>query len=185
MIRSKFSTKVVLLATGIGLSTVAFAGSQPAAAQSYSGEYACPAGTVYDPTYGCTTAGAADFGYYDYPGGTVLYGRHGHGFGHMGMGAEGTIAHHGMGFGRSISAAHFGGTGFAHSMGVAHIGSDGFADRGVNVAHLGRGGFAHGMGIAHVGGFGHTGGGFGGLARRWRLRKRRSPLELSSPKTSC
>jgi hypothetical protein len=32
---------------------------------------------VYDPTYGCTTAGADDFGYYDYPGGTVLYGRHG------------------------------------------------------------------------------------------------------------
>jgi hypothetical protein len=45
---------------------------------------------------------------YDYPGGTVLYGRHGHDFGHMGIGAEGTIAHHGMGFGRSISAAHFG-----------------------------------------------------------------------------
>src|SRR5580693_10804168 len=77
MTRSKFSTKAVLLATAIGLSTAAIAGSQPAAAQSYSGEYACPAGTVYDPTYGCTTAGADDFGYYDYPGGTVLYGRHG------------------------------------------------------------------------------------------------------------
>ena len=149
MTRSKFSTKAVLLATAIGLSTAAFAGSQPAAAQSYSGEYACPAGTVYDPTYGCTTAGADDFGYYDYPGGTVLYGRHGHGFGHMGIGAEGTIAHHGMGFGRSISAAHFGG--------------DGFADRGVNVAHLGGGGFAHGIGVAHVGGLGHMGGGFGGF----------------------
>jgi len=135
MTRSKFSTKAVLLATAIGLSTAAFAGSQPAAAQSYSGEYACPAGTVYDPTYGCTTAGADDFGYYDYPGGTVLYGRHGHGFGHMGIGAEGTIAHHGMGF----------------------------ADRGVNVAHLGGGGFAHGMGVAHVGGFGHgMAGGFHG-----------------------
>jgi hypothetical protein len=104
---------------------------------------------VYDPTYGCTTAGADDFGYYDYPGGSVLYGRHGHGFGHMGIGAEGTIAHHGMGFGRSISAAHFGG--------------DGFADRSVNVAHLGGGGFAHGLGVAHVGGFGHIGGGFGGF----------------------
>src|SRR3984893_15928304 len=92
---------------------------QPAAAQSYSGEYACPAGTVYDPTYGCTTAGADDFGYYDYPGGTVLYGRHGHGFGHMGIGAEGTIAHHGMGFGRSVSAARFGGDGFGHGMGRA------------------------------------------------------------------
>src|SRR6476659_1564009 len=114
MTRSKFSTKAVLLATAIGLSTAAFAGSQPAAAQSYSGEYACPAGTVYDPTYGCTTAGADDFGYYDYPGGTVLYGRHGHGFGHMGIGADGSIVHHGMGFDHSISAAHFGGGGFAH-----------------------------------------------------------------------
>jgi hypothetical protein len=147
MTRSKFSTKAVVLATGIGLSIAAFAGSQPAAAQSYS--YTCPGGFVYDPTYGCTTAGADDLGYYEYPGGTVLYGRHGHGFGHMGMGAEGTIAHHGMGFGRSI--------------GVAHVGSDGFADRGVNVAHLGRGGFAHSMSVAHVGGFGHMGGGFGGF----------------------
>ena len=146
MTRSKFSTKAVLLATTIGLSTAAFAGSQPAAAQSYSGEYACPAGTVYDPTYGCTTAGADDFGYYDYPGGTVLYGRHGHGFDHTGIGAEGTIAHHGMGFGRSISAAHFGG--------------DGFADRGVNVAHLGGGGFGHGMGMGIAGGH-NIGGGFG------------------------
>ena len=142
MTRSKFSTKVVLLATGIGLSIAAFAGSLPAAAQSYSGEYACPAGTVYDPTYGCTTAGADDFGYYDYPGGTVLYGRHGQGFGHMGTGAEGTIAHHGMGFGRSISAAHFGGDGFGHGMG---------------------GGFDHGVGFAHAGGFGHgMAGGFHG-----------------------
>jgi hypothetical protein len=142
MTRSKLSTKVVLLATGIGLSVAAFAGSQPAAAQSYSDEYTCPAGTVYDPTYGCTTAGADDFGYYDYPGGTVLYGRHGHGFGHMGIGAEGTIAHHGMGFGRSISAAHFGGDGFGHGMG---------------------GGFDHGVGFAHAGGFGHgMAGGFHG-----------------------
>jgi hypothetical protein len=142
MTRSKFSTKVVLLATGIGLSIAAFAGSQPAAAQSYSDEYTCPAGTVYDPTYGCTTAGADDFGYYDYPGGTVLYGRHGHGFGHVGIGAEGTIAHHGMGFGHSISAPHFGGDGFGHGMG---------------------GGFDHGVGFAHAGGFGHgMAGGFHG-----------------------
>src|SRR6202040_1157617 len=97
MNRSKFSTKAVLLATAIGLSTAAFAGSQPAAAQSYSGEYACPARTVYDPTYGCTTAGADDFGYYHSPGGDGPYGRHSRGFGHMGIGAEGTIAHHGMG----------------------------------------------------------------------------------------
>jgi hypothetical protein len=144
MTRSKFSTKVVLLATGIGLSTVAFAGLQPAAAQSYT----CPAGFAYDPSYGCTLGGDyGDYGDYGYP--NVLYGRHGHGFDHMGIGAEGTIAHHGMGFGRSISAAHFGG--------------DGFADRGVNVAHLGGGGFAHGMGVAHVGGLGHMGGGFGGF----------------------
>jgi hypothetical protein len=145
MIRSKFSTKAVALATGIGLSIATFAGSQPAAAQSYSGEYACPTGTVYDPTYGCTTAGADDFGYYDYPGGTVLYGRHGHGFGHMGVGAEGTIAHHGMGFGRSISAAHFGGDGFGHGMGRA-VGVDvgGFGGRGMG------GGF-------HGGGFGGGG----------------------------
>jgi hypothetical protein len=168
MTRSKFSTKVVLLATSIGLSTAAFAGSQPAAAQSYSGEYACPVGTVYDPTYGCTTAGADDLGYYDYPGGTVLYGRHGHGFRHMGMGTEGTIARHGMGFGRSISAAHFGGAGFDHGMGRA-VG----VDRGFSGAHFGGGGFAHGMGVAHVGGFGGHGmggglhgGGFGGGGHR-------------------
>ena len=48
MTRSKFSTKAVVLATAIGLSTVAFARSQPAAAQSYP----CPAGFVYDPAYG-------------------------------------------------------------------------------------------------------------------------------------
>ena len=167
MTRSKFSTKAVVLATGIGLSIAAFAGSQPAAAQSYSGEYACPAGTVYDPTYGCTTAGTDDFGYYDYPGGTVLYGRHGHGFGHMGIGAEGTIAHHGMGF-HSIGVAHVGGGGFDHGMGRA-VG----VDRGFSAAHFGGGGFAHGMGVAHVGGFGghgmgggFHGGGFGGGGHR-------------------
>ena len=139
MTRSKFSTKMVLLATGIGLSIAAFAGSQPAAAQSYSGEYACPAGTVYDPTYGCTTAGADDFGYdYGYPYGygysypTILRGHPDHRFGHMGMGADGTIAHHGMGYDHSIGVAHFGGGGFAHL-----------------------GGFGHGM----AGGFGHGGGG--------------------------
>jgi hypothetical protein len=164
MTRSKFSTKAALLAGSIGLSMAGFAGSQPAVAQSYSDEYSCPAGSVYDLTYGCTLPGATydtygaygtygsyapyDYGYYGYqPYGSYgsYYGGHpefNHGFGHMGKGAEGTIAHHGMGFGRSISAAHFG---------------------GVNVAHLGRGGFAHGMGVAHVGGFGHgIGGGFHG-----------------------
>ena len=152
MTRSKLSTKVLLLATGIGLSTAAFAGLQPAAAQDTFPAYnialgGCPAGTVYDPTYGCTTAGADDYGYYGYP--TILPGHPDrHGFGHMGIGADGSIVHHGMGF---------------RSIGVAHVGGDGFADRGVNVAHLGRGGFAHGLGVAHVGGFGRVGGGFSGF----------------------
>ena len=162
MTRSKLSTKAALLAGAIGLSTAVFAGSQPAAAQSYSDEYSCPAGSVYDLTYGCTLPGATydtygaygtDGSYapndYGYGGYGSYYGGHpefGHGFGHTGIGAEGTIAHHGMGF---------------RSIGVAHVGSDGFADRGVNVAHLGRGGFAHGMGLAQVGGFGHSIGGFG------------------------
>jgi hypothetical protein len=151
MTRSKFSIKAALLAGGIGLSMAGFAGSQPAAAQSYSDEYSCPAGSVYDLTYGCTLPGATydTYGAYGAYGSYAPYDREfGHGFGHTGIGAEGTIAHHGMGF---------------RSIGVAHVGSDGFADRGVNVAHLGRGGFAHGMGVAHVGGFGHTGGGFGGF----------------------
>jgi hypothetical protein len=145
MTRSRLSPKVVLTVAGIGLSTAAFAGSQPAAAQSYSDEYTCPAGTVYDPTYGCTNAGADDFGYdYGYPYGygysypTILRGHPDHRFGHMGVGADGTIAHHGMGFGHSIGVAHFGGGGFAHLGGFGHVG-----------------GFGHGM----AGGFGHGGGG--------------------------
>src|ERR1700739_4757738 len=77
MTRSKLSTKALLLAGAIGLSVAASAGSQPAAAQSYSGEYACPAGTVYDPTYGCTLSGDAyapyDYGYY----GSLPYGGYG------------------------------------------------------------------------------------------------------------
>ena len=159
MTRSNFSIKAALLAGGIGLSMAGFAGSQPAAAQSYSDEYSCPAGSVYNLTYGCTLPGATYDTYGTYgtypptpPYGSYgsYYGGHpefGHGFGHTGIGAEGTIAHHGMGF---------------RSIGVAHVGSDGFADRGVNVARLGRGGFAHDMGVAHVGAFGHSiGGGFG------------------------
>jgi hypothetical protein len=167
MIRSKLSTKSILLAAGIGLSTAAFAGSQPAAAQSYT----CPTGLAYDPSYGCTLGGD-DYGYYDggyygYP--TILRGHPDHhGFGHVGIGADGTIVHHGMGFGRSISAAHFGGDGFGHGMGRA-VG----VDRGFSAAHFGGGGFARGMGVAHVGGFGgfhgggfHGGGGFGGGGHR-------------------
>ena len=75
---------------------------------------------------------------------------HGLGFAHFegggldhGMGAEGTIAHHGKGFHR-IGVAHFRGGGFGH--GIA-------------------GGFNRGVGFAHAGGFGgfHGGGGFGGF----------------------
>src|SRR5260221_9597385 len=63
MTRSKFSTKAVLLATAIGLSTAAFAGSQTAAAQSYT----FPGGLAYDPAVGCSTLGGGDYGYYCYP----------------------------------------------------------------------------------------------------------------------
>ena len=138
MTRSKFSTKAILLAGGIGLSIATSAGAQPAAAQSD-----CPTGTVY----GCTTG---DVGYYGYYYGNP-YGAYGtvrrwgvpvydhgsvHGFGHS-MGRA-------VGVDRGFSAAHFGGGGFAN----------GFADRGVNVAHLGGGGFAHGMGRGFDGGGG-------------------------------
>ena len=85
MIRSKFSIKAVLLAGGIGLSMAAFAGSLPAAAQSY----ACPAGTVYDPTYGCTSGWGYGYAPYAFDYGYYGYGWHhdhdGHGWGH-GMG---------------------------------------------------------------------------------------------------
>jgi hypothetical protein len=46
MTRSKLSTKVLLLAGGVGLSMAEFGASQQAAAQSYFDEYACPVGTV-------------------------------------------------------------------------------------------------------------------------------------------
>jgi hypothetical protein len=116
MTRSKLLTKVVVLASGIGLSVAASAASQPAAAQSYSDEYTCPAGAVYNPTYGCTLPDDAyapyDYGYYGYlPYGTYgpYYGGHrefGHGFAH-GMGGG---FNHGVGFAR-------GGGGFGHGMG--------------------------------------------------------------------
>jgi hypothetical protein len=127
MTRSKLSTKAVLLAGSIGLSIAVFAGSQPAAAQSYSDDNTCPAGYVYDPTYGCSVAGEAyepnDYGYYGYlPYGVYgrQYGEHrefGHGFGH-GMGGG---VNHGAGF------SHLGGD-FGHGMG---------------------GGFGHGGGGGH------------------------------------
>ena len=106
MTRSKFSIKAALLAGGIGLSMAGFAGSQPAAAQSYSDEYSCPAGSVYDLTYGCTLPGATYdtygaygtngsyapyYGYLPYGGYGSYYGGHrefGHGFGHTGIGAD-------------------------------------------------------------------------------------------------
>jgi hypothetical protein len=130
MTRSKLSTKVVLLAGGIGLSLAAFAGSQPAAAQAYSDEDSCPAGTVYQPTYGCTVPGNAyypyDYGYYGY----LPYGYYGGGYygGHYGGHRD-----FGHGFGHGM------GGGFDHGAGFAHSG----------------GGFGHGMG----GGFAHGGGG--------------------------
>ena len=154
MTRSKLSTKVLLMATGIGLSTAAFAGSRPVAAQNTVPAYyvalgACPAGTVYDPTYECSSAGWNEYGYY--------YGDP--------YGAYGTIRHWGAPLDHHHSFGHaMGGLGLVdRGVSVAHFGGDGFADRGVNVAHLGLGGFAHGLGVAHVGGFEHVGGGFGGF----------------------
>ena len=176
MTRSKLSTKAVLLTAGIGLSTAVFVGSQPAAAQSYSDEYTCPAGTVYDPTYGCTLSGDAyeqyDYGYY----GDLPYGAYG--------------LHHGRDFGHGF--AHGIGGGFNHGAGVtvlrgsppqglAHLGGDSFehglaggpGDHGLGFAHGVSAGFGHGVaggfhgsGFAHGAGagFGHgMAGGFGGF----------------------
>src|SRR6516162_11079500 len=79
MTRSKFSIKAALLAGGIGLSMAGFAGSQPAAAQSYSDENSCPAGSVYDLTYGCTLPGATydTYGECGTYGSYAPYGGHG------------------------------------------------------------------------------------------------------------
>jgi len=123
MNRGKLSTKVILLAGGIGLSMAAFAGSQPAAAQAYSDESTCPAGTVYYPTYGCTLSGEAyepyDYGYYGYlpySADGPSYGGHrefGHGFAHGvgGIDHGGGFAHGGGGFGHGM------GGGFGHGGG--------------------------------------------------------------------
>src|SRR5262252_8450505 len=138
MTRSRFSTKAVLLATAIGLSTVAFAGSQPAAAQSYT----CPTGLAYDPSYGCTLGGD------DYGFPTVLYGRHPdhHSFDHGSDPVWGGVREIGHGF--------YHGPG--HGMGTVGVG------RGFSAAHYWGGGFAHAGGF---GGF-HGGGGFGGGGHR-------------------
>src|SRR5216683_2982911 len=120
MNRGKLSTKVILLAGGIGLSVAAFGGSQSAAAQAYSDESNCPAGTVYYPTYGCTVSGDAyqpyDYGRYGslpYDASGPYYGGHrgfGHGFAH-GMGG---------GFNHGVGFAHGGGGGFGHGEGGGH-----------------------------------------------------------------
>jgi hypothetical protein len=180
MTRSKLSTRAVLLAGAIGLSTALFAASQPAAAQSYSDEYSCPAGYVYDPTYGCTLPGDADGlyddGYYGYlPYGTYGsdYGaghrEFGHGFAH-GMGAS--VNDGGVNILRgspSQGSARLGGDGLNHAM-TGGISND--DDHGPGFAHFGGGGFGHGIGggFGHgmAGGFGgfHGGGGFGGGGHR-------------------
>ena len=126
--------EVLVLAASIGLSIVAFAGSQPVAAQSYS--YTCPDGFVYDPTYGCTTLGGDGYGYYGYP--TILYGRHPHhdGFDHgfgRGMGGLGHTDR-GAGFAHFEGGAHFGGRGLGHAMagGLGHRGGEDTAKRASN-----------------------------------------------------
>ena len=131
MNRSKLSLKAIIVMSGIGLAAAALSGSQPAAAQSYSDDYSCPAGYVYDPAYGCTVPGYAsepyDYRYSPYNGGLGSYyaGPHrdfGHGFAH-GMG--GGFTH------------DFGG-GIWHGAGFAHAGGGGFG-----------GGFGHGGGGGH------------------------------------
>ena len=131
MNRSKLSLKAIMLMSGIGLAAAPLGGSQPAAAESYSDDYSCPAGYVYDPAYGCTVPGYAyepyDYGYSPYYGGYGSYyaGPHrdfGHGFAH-GMG--GGFTH------------DFGG-GIWHGAGFAHAGGGGFG-----------GGFGHGGGGGH------------------------------------
>ena len=118
MTRSTLSTKVVLLASGIGLSLAAFAGSQPAAAQSYSDTYNCPAGYVNYPTYGCLPGAAYEPYDYGYPYGGYYGGlrEFGHGLGH-GMGDA-----HGGGFAHGVDGGfgHGMGGGFGHGGGGGH-----------------------------------------------------------------
>jgi len=127
MNRSKLSLRAIMLMSGIGLAAAALGGSQPAAAQSYSDDYSCPAGYVYDPSYGCTLPGYAyepyDYGYSPYYGGYGSYyaGPHrdfGHGFAH-GMGG-GFTHDFGRGIGHGAGFAHAGGGGFGHGGGGGH-----------------------------------------------------------------
>ena len=131
MNRGKLSLKAIMLISGIGLAEAAFGGYQPAAAQSYSEDYSCPAGFIYDPSYGCTLSGYAsepyDYGYSPYYGGYGSY-----------YGGRRDDTNHGF--------AHGMGGGFTHDLG-------GGIHHGASFAH--GGGFGHAMG----GGFGHGGGG--------------------------
>jgi hypothetical protein len=55
--------------------------AQPAAAQAYT----CPAETIYDPTYGCSSVGYTDPFFYDYFPSSYGYQYAGHhDFGHGG-----------------------------------------------------------------------------------------------------
>jgi hypothetical protein len=126
MNRSKLSLKAIMLMSGIGLAAAPLGGSQPAAAQSYSDDYSCPAGYVYDLDYGCTVPGYADepydYGYSTYNGGfgsyyAGPYRDFSHGFAH-GMG--GFTHDFGGGIGHGAGFAHAGGGGFGHGGGGGH-----------------------------------------------------------------
>jgi hypothetical protein len=143
MIRSKLSTKALLLAGAVGLSTAVFAGAQPAAAQTYSDENSCPAGYEYDLTYVCALPGQDYYGYYNYPySGFRWFG----GDRELGHGV-GTSVNHGS------SATVLRGS---PSQGLARLGDDGFnhamagnisnVDHGRGFAHFEGGGFDHGIG---------------------------------------
>jgi hypothetical protein len=112
MTRSKLSTKVLLLAGGIGLSIAAFAGSQPAAAQ----EYTCPDGTVADTPYYCTDsypyAYDYDYGYLPYGGYGFYRGDHGFAHGMTGGFNHGVGFAHAGGFGGAFHGGGFHGGGF-------------------------------------------------------------------------
>ncbi|MBV8118517.1 MAG: hypothetical protein JO081_01090 [Alphaproteobacteria bacterium] len=99
MNRSKFSTKALALLGAPALPVATLDTTQPAAAQ----EYTCPVGTVYDPTYGCTSAGYI-YPYYDYF--PYSYGFYGHRDFDHGMGGV-----HGGGFHAGMAGRFHGGGG--------------------------------------------------------------------------
>ena len=102
MNRSKFSTKALMLAGALGLSVATLGAAQPAAAQDYT----CPAGTYYDPTYGCTSGGYI-YPYSDYS--PYGYGFYGHRDFDHGMGGF-----HGGGFHGGMAGGFHGGGGGGH-----------------------------------------------------------------------